>query len=232
MATGDIPNRKHTVRAFDEDLSELTGKVVSMGGLVERQLAASIEALVQRDSEAADRVIAADDRIDELEEEIDHLAIRLLATRQPLAVDLRVIAMALKITNDLERMGDYAVNIAKRIKRINVHDQVKPFLTIPLMAGICQSMVKDVLDAYIERDDAKALEVWHRDPEVDEYYDQLFRELLTYILEDPRLTGSCIDLMFVAKNLERIGDHCTNIAEKIHYMVHGDELNRPRSEVP
>ena len=232
MAGEHLPTRRHTVRAFDEDLKELTAMVVSMGGLVERQLAASIEALVQRDSEAAERVIADDDRVDELEEEIDHLAIRLLATRQPLAVDLRVIAMALKITNDLERMGDYAVNIAKRVKRINVHDQVKPFITIPLMAKICQSMLKDVLDAYVERDDAKALEVWHRDPEVDEYYDQLFRELLTYILEDPRLTGSCVDLMFVAKNLERIGDHCTNIAEKIHYMVHGDELNRARSEVP
>lgn len=228
----EIQAGKHTVRGFDEDLAELTGKVVAMGGLVERQLAAVIGALKERSSEAAERVIAADDEIDALETEIDHLVIRVLAKRQPLAVDLRVVAMALKITNDLERMGDYSVSIAKRVRRINVHEQLKPFITIPLMADICKEMLKDVLDAYIERDDKKALAVWHRDPEVDEYYNQLFRELLTYILEDARLTGVCIDLMFVAKNLERIGDHCTNIAEKIHYMVHGDELHRPRSEMP
>jgi phosphate transport system protein len=232
MTTGELPVRKHTVRAFDEELAELTRKVVTMGGLVESQLAAAIDALLERDSEAADAVVRGDDRIDALENEIDQLAIRLLAIRQPLAVDLRVIAMALKVTNDLERMGDYAANIAKRVKRINVHEQLKPFITIPLMADICKGMVKDVLDAYIERDDEKALDVWHRDPDVDEYYNQLFRELLTYILEDAKLTSVCIDLMFVAKNLERIGDHCTNIAEKIHYMVHGDQLQRPRSEAP
>ncbi|MFO1074573.1 MAG: phosphate signaling complex protein PhoU [Geminicoccaceae bacterium] len=229
---GDVPVRRHTVRGFDEDLAELTGKVVAMGGLVERQLGASVEALMHHDSAAAEQVIADDDQVDALEEAIDRLAIRLLATRQPLAVDLRVVAMALKITNDLERMGDYAVNIAKRVRRIAVQPQIKPFLTIPLMAGICRAMLKDVLDAYIERDDRKALAVWHRDPEVDDYYDQLFRELLAQTLAEPRQTGVCVDLMFVAKNLERIGDHATNIAEKIHYMVHGDELNRPRSEVP
>ena len=141
-----------------------------------------------------------------------------------MAIDLRVIAMALKISNDLERMGDYATNIAKRTRRINVHQPLKPLITIPLMAGICRSMVKDVLDAYIERDDRKAMEVWHRDPEVDDYYNQLFRELLTYILEDPKLTGVCIDLMFVAKNLERIGDHATNVAEMVYYAATGSYL--------
>ena len=229
---GDVPVRRHTVRGFDEDLAELTGKVVAMGGLVERQLGASIAALMQHDSAAAEQVIGDDNGVDALEEAIDRLAIRLLATRQPMAVDLRVVAMALKITNDLERMGDYAVNIAKRVRRITVQPQIKAYLTIPLMAGICGSMLKDVLDAYIERDDRKALAVWRRDREVDDYYDQVFRELVAYTLEDPKLTSVCVDLMFVAKNLERIGDHATNIAEKIHYMVHGDELNRPRSEVP
>ena len=229
---GDVPVRRHTVRGFDEDLAELTGKVVAMGGLVERQLGASIAALMQHDSAAAEQVIGDDNGVDALEEAIDRLAIRLLATRQPMAVDLRVVAMALKITNDLERMGDYAVNIAKRVRRITVQPQIKAYLTIPLMAGICGSMLKDVLDAYIERDDRKALAVWRRDREVDDYYDQVFRELVAYTLEDPKLTSICVDLMFVAKNLERIGDHATNIAEKIHYMVHGDELNRPRSEVP
>ena len=232
MADLESPARKHTVRSFDEDLTELSGKIVTMGGLVERQLLAAVEALVSRDSEAADRVVRYDREVDELEEQVDQLAIRLLATRQPLPVDLRTVAMALKISNDIERIGDYATNIAKRAKRINVHDPLKPLVTIPLMAQICRGMVKDVLDAYIERDAEKALEVWRRDPEVDEYYNQLFRELLTYILEDPKLSGVCVDLMFVAKNLERIGDHATNIAEKVYYMVHGDQLSRARSTAP
>jgi phosphate transport system protein len=233
MAEGDLHLRKHTVRSFDEDLAELTRLIATMGGLVEQQVAASVEALTKRDSEAAERVVSQDDRVDELEQQIDQLAIRLLAIRQPLAVDLRVIAMALKISNDLERTGDYAVNIAKRVKRINVHEQLKPFITIPLMAEICEGMLKDVLDAYIERDGEKALEVWRRDPDVDEYYNQLFRELLTYILEDPKLTGVCIDLMFVAKNLERIGDHATNIAETVHYAVRGESLpdDRPKADM-
>ena len=232
MAEFEGVARKHTVKSFDEDLGDLSGKIVAMGGLVERQLIDAVEALVQRDSAAAERVVQDDRRVDELEEQVDQLAIRLLATRQPMAVDLRTVAMALKISNDIERIGDYASNIAKRIKRINVHDPLKPFITIPLMAQICASMVKDVLDAYIERDADKALHVWRRDPEVDEYYNQLFRELLTYILEDPKLTGVCIDLMFVAKNLERIGDHATNIAEKVYYIVHGDQISRTRSDAP
>jgi phosphate transport system protein len=232
MADVDSASRKHTVRSFDDDLKELSGKIVAMGAMVERQLTAAIDALVKRDSEAADRVVQDDDLVDDLEEQVDQLAIRLLATRQPLAVDLRSVAMALKISNDIERIGDYATNIAKRVKRINIHEPLKPFITIPLMAQICGQMVKDVLDAYIERDGHRALAVWRRDPEVDEYYNQLFRELLTYILEDPKLTGVCIDLMFVAKNLERIGDHATNVAEKVYYIVHGDQLHRTRSEAP
>lgn len=232
MPLNEVPPRRHTVRSFDEELGELTSKITEMGGLVERQLALSIEALVDRDSALAEQVVAADDAIDDLEEEIDRLAIRILATRQPMAVDLRVVAMAPKISNDLERVGDYAANIAKRVRRINVQEQLKPFVTIPLMADICKGMVRDVLDAYIEQDDEKALDVWQRDPEVDEYYNQLFRELVTFMVEDPKLAGTCIDLLFVAKNLERIGDHATNIAEKIHYMIHGATLHRPRSATP
>ena len=228
----DIETRKHTVRAFDGDLADLSGRIMAMGGIVERQLANAVHALVQRDSEGAERVIRDDLEVDRIEEQVDELAVRVLATRQPMAVDLRTVVMALKISNDLERIGDYATNIAKRVKRINVHDPIKPFITIPLMAEICRAMVKDVLDAYVERDAQKALKVWSRDPEVDEYYDQLFRELVTYILEDPKLTGACVDLMFVAKNLERIGDHATNIAEKVYYMVHGDQLSRARSTAP
>jgi phosphate transport system protein len=230
--TERLHEQRHTMRAFDDDLTNLTGKIVAMGGRVEHQLAASIQALVERDSAAAEQVVLEDDAVDELEEQIDQLVVRMLATRQPMAVDLRLIAMGLKIANDLERMGDYATNIAKRIKRINVQEPLKPFVTLPLMAQICSGMVKDVLDAYIERDDEKALEVWSRDPEVDEYYNQLFRDLLNYIVEDPKLTGVCIDLMFVAKNLERIGDHATNIAEKVYYIVRGELLHRARSAAP
>ena len=228
----DIETRKHTVRAFDEDLADLSGRIMAMGGIVERQLANAVHALAQGAAEGAARAIREDRGVDRIEEQVDERAVRVPATRQPMAVDLRTVVMALKISNDLERIGDYATNIAKRVKRINVHDPIKPFITIPLMAEICRAMVKDVLDAYVERDAQKALKVWSRDPEVDEYYDQLFRELVTYILEDPKLTGACVDLMFVAKNLERIGDHATNIAEKVYYMVHGDQLSRARSTAP
>jgi phosphate transport system protein len=137
MADADNAARRHTVRSFDEDLKELSGKIVAMGAMVERQLTAAIDALVKRDSEAADRVVQDDDLVDDLEEQVDQLAIRLLATRQPVAVDLRTVTMALKISNDIERIGDYATNIAKRVKRINVHEPLKPFITIPLMAQIC-----------------------------------------------------------------------------------------------
>src|SRR5689334_21250266 len=146
----DIEARKHTVRAFDEDLAELSGRIMAMGGIVERQLANAVHSLVQRDSEGAEQVIRDDLEVDRIEEQADELAVRVLATRQPMAVDLRTVAMALKISNDLERIGDYATSIAKRVKRINVHDPIKPFITIPLMAEICGAMVKDVLDAYVE----------------------------------------------------------------------------------
>ena len=202
-----------------------------MGGLVEQQIARAIEALVNRDVEQANRVIEHDDQIDLMEEEIDQFAIRLLATRQPMAVDLRLIAMAMKISNDLERIGDYATNIAKRCERLAKEPPVKPLYTIPRMAQISQAMVKDVLDAYVERDTDKAIAVWRRDDEVDDMFTSLFRELLTYMMEDAHNISPCIDLIFVAKNLERIGDHATNIAEKIHYIIHGQRINRMPSSV-
>lgn len=217
---------EHIVKSYDQQINLLTRKIIEMGGVVEQQLAAAIEALVNRDAELATRVIEQDDRVDELEEEIDTLAIRLFATRQPMGVDLRLIAMAMKVSNDLERIGDYAANIAKAAGRLARLPPVKPLYTIPRMAQIAQEMVKGVLDAYVERDAQKALAAWHRDDEVDEMYNSLFRELVTYMIEDPRHISACIDLMFVAKHIERIGDHSTNIAEKIHYMVHGQRINR------
>jgi phosphate transport system protein len=225
-----MPN-DHTVKSYDQQINLLTRKIIEEGGLVEQQLAAAIDALVSRNVEQAARVIEQDDRVDDLEEEIDTLAIRLLATRQPMAVDLRLIAMAMKVSNDLERIGDYATNIAKAAARLAKAPPLKPLYAIPRMAQIAQEMVKGVLDAYVERDTQKVLAVWHRDDEVDDMYNSLFRELVTYMLEDPRNISTCIDLLFVAKHLERIGDHTTNIAEKIHYMIHGERINRMPASV-
>jgi len=216
----------HIVKSYDQEITLLTRKVLEMGGLVEHQIASAIDVLVRRDVEDAARVVAADDQIDRMEEAIDQHAIRLLATRQPMAVDLRVIAMAMKIANDLERIGDYAANIAKRCTRLAASPPIKPLYTIPRMAQITQAMLKDVLDAFVERDVAKAIAAWHRDDEVDDMYTSVFRELLTYMIEDPRNISPCLDLIAVAKHLERMADHATNIAEKIHYMIHGQRMNR------
>jgi phosphate transport system protein len=215
---------QHTVKSYDQELNLLARRITEMGGLVETQISAAVDALVQRNTELADEVIRRDDDVDRLEEEIDQLAIRILATRQPVAVDLRLIVMALKISNDLERIGDYAVNMARRCYQLVEQPAVRPLHTIPRMAQIAQAMVKDVLDAYGERDVTKAIAVWHRDDEVDDLYTSLFRELLTYMLEDPRNISACTHLLFIAKNIERIGDHATNIAEKIHYMIHARPL--------
>ena len=226
---GGAPPRKHLVRSYDEDLNRLSSLITRMGGIAERHVAMAMEALVERDETKAGEVVAGDPEVDALEEEIDQTAIRLFATRQPMAVDLRVIAMALKISNDLERISDYAKGIAKRARRLNDHPPLKPFVTLPAMAEQVQDMVKQVLDAFVDRNAEKAMEVWRQDQDVDAYYDSLFRELITFILEDPRKTSVCIDLLFIAKNLERIGDHATNIAEKIHYVVHGVQVNRQRA---
>lgn len=221
--------RRHTVSSFDQELTDLTNRIVQMGAHAERQIALALEALVERDDALAEQVIEGDKAVDRLEEEIDQRAIRMLATRQPMAVDLRVIAMSLELSNDLERISDYAKGIAKRSRRLSSAPPLERLVTIPRMAAVVQAMLEDVLDAYIDRNAEKAMEVWHRDQAVDDQYNRLFRELITFILEDPRTTSTAIDLLFVAKNIERMGDHATNIAEKIHYMVHGVQINRPRS---
>lgn len=230
-ANAQVTPSKHIVRSFDEDLRDLTTRIASMGAAAERQVADALSALVERDFEMATRVMQGDDAVDQLEEEIDQAVVKLLATRQPMAVDLRVIAMALKISNDLERMSDYAVSIAKRSQRLAEQPELPAMLRVPRIGEICLAMFKDVLDAYVERDVDKARKVIERDREVDELYNSLFRELVTYMLEDPRTISRCIDLLFIAKNLERIGDHATNIAEKIDYMIHGTQINRPRHEL-
>jgi len=218
----------HIVRAYDEELSRLANIIAQMGGLAETQLAAAIQAVVQRDSELAARTVQDDVKVDRLEEEVDAFSVRLLALRQPVARDLRTIVTALRIAAELERIADYAKNVAKRAIALNQVPAVRPVHAVPRMGALVQAMIKDVLDAYIEHDAAKARQVWQRDEEVDEMYNSLFRELLTYMMEDARSITTCTHLLFIAKNIERIGDHTTNVAELIHYQVTGSRLSEAR----
>ncbi|MBT4491116.1 MAG: phosphate signaling complex protein PhoU [Rhodospirillaceae bacterium] len=214
---------EHIVKSFDEELLKLDNLVVEMGGLAESQLADAIAALVRRDIELAGRVVEQDKRIDAIENEIHGFVLRLLATRQPVAVDLRIILASLKISSSLERIGDYAKNIAKRTTTIaKVPAMGGTAQSIARMTGVVQGMIKNVLDAYIGRDVDMAADVRARDEEVDQMHTSLFRELLTYMMEDPRNITPATHLLFTAKNVERIGDHVTGIAEQIHFMVAGE----------
>lgn len=215
---------EHIVTAYDEELQRVASTVSQMGGMAEAQLADAIRSLKERDTDLAQEVIFKDDEIDRLEEDINEMCIRVLALRQPMALDLREIVAALKISSDVERIADYATNVAKRSIVLSRTPPVKPLKTIPRMAKITQEMIKNVLDAFLERDSDKAIEVWLRDHDVDDMYTSLFRELLTYMMEDPRNISPCTHLLFVAKNIERIGDHATNIAETIHFLVKGTRL--------
>src|SRR5712671_3001668 len=219
---------EHIIKSYDEELRRLNNTITQMGGLGESQLAAAIEAVVKRDSELAARVVEGDARVDQLEREVDGLVVRLLALRQPMARDLREILAALRIASDLERICDYAANVAKRSIVLNQSPPVKPVYTLPRMVRLAQALTKDVLDAYVARDADKALVVWARDEELDEMYSSLFRELLTYMMEDPRNITASTHLLFMAKNIERIGDHATNIAETVYFLVHGKPLNQAR----
>jgi phosphate transport system protein len=219
---------EHIVKSYDEELSRLNNMIVEMGGLAEAQLSAAIDAVAKRDSELAAGVVEGDVQVDELQREIDNLAIRLLALRQPMARDLREIFAATKIGADLERICDYAANVAKRSIALAQTPPIQPVHALPRMGTLALALVKDVIDAYVERDADKALDVWRRDEELDEMYSSLFREFLTYMMEDPRNIGACTHLLFMAKNIERIGDHATNIAEDLYYLVHGTPLTEVR----
>ena len=219
---------EHIVKSYDEELSRLNKIIVEMGGLAESQLASAIDSVVQRDSDLAARVVEADAAVDQLERDLDNLAIRLLALRQPMARDLREIVVALKIASDLERICDYAANVAKRSIALSQAPPIQPVYALPRMGRLALLLVKDVIDAYVERDPDKALAVWNRDEELDEMYASIFREFLTYMMEDPRNIGACTHLLFMAKNIERIGDHATNIAENLYYLVHGTPLTQAR----
>lgn len=219
---------QHIVQKYDEELKKLSTLIVQMGGLAESQLASAVEAIVKRDSELAGKVVDGDVKIDALRSQVDDFAIELLARRQPMAADLRVIVAALRISSEIERIGDYAKNVAKRAVALNQAPLVRPVHAIPRMAALVQALIKDTLDAYITDDATKADAVWARDEEVDELYTSLFRELLTYMMEDPRSITPCTHLLFIAKNIERIGDHATNIAELIHYAVKGEVMKEDR----
>ena len=219
---------QHTVRSFDEQLKLLKHLIVQMGGLAEEELENAITALTRRDTALAESTVGSDKHLDGLEQEVANLAIRILALRQPMASDLREIVSALKISSDLERMGDYAKNVAKRAIALNQLPPVKPAGSIPRMARLVQGIIKDTLDSYVERDPERAVDAWRRDEEVDEMYTSVFRELLTYMMEDPRNITACTHLLFIAKNIERIGDHATNIAEIVHYLVLGQQIDRAR----
>jgi phosphate transport system protein len=222
-------NSEHTIKAFDTELQDLARMVAEMGGLAEKEISDSVDALATRDSELARRVITIDAMIDALQHEIEDKAILTIARRQPMAVDLREIVSALRVANDLERIGDLAKNIGKRVIALNGEfPPPKLIRGVEHMAELVLSQLKDVLDAYGRRDVAKAVVVWKGDEEVDAMCTSLFRELLTYMMEDPRNISFCIHLMFCAKNIERMGDHATNIAETVHYMIEGRPIGEPR----
>lgn len=227
-------SREHTVKSFSEELASLSAAVAHMGGLAEQQLAQAVQAISRRDSGLAEKTIADDTLIDELEVQIETDSVRVLALRQPMAQDLREVVSAVKISSDLERVGDLSKNIAKRTLLLNKEEPVRLTKGSTHMGRMVLTQLKDVLDAFSSRDAEKALAVWGRDEEIDELYNSLFRELLTYMMEDPRTIGSCAHLLFVAKNLERIGDHATNVAEIVYYLVVGKRLDdeRPKGDMP
>lgn len=218
----------HIVKSFDDELNKLSDLVSRMGGLAEAQIENAIEALQKRDSEGATQAIEDDRKIDALQVEIEDLAIQMIARRQPLAGDLRHTVAGLKVAPLIERIGDYAKNIGRRTLALNQSPPIKPLFTIPRMGRMARTMVQDVLDAFSNNDVEKARAVWERDAELDDMYDSLFRELLTYMMEDPRSITACTHLLFVARNIERIGDIATNIAEVVHYQVEGQTLSEDR----
>ena len=219
----------HTVSAYDDELKELTGHVAEMGGLAERMLDRGVQALMRTDVVTARQVVEDDNKLDDLQRLIEELAVSLIARRQPMASDLREIVAALRISNDLERVGDLAKNIARRSLAIDG----APFnrrlgLGVEHLAELASHQIRKVLDAYTSQDVDLAMKVWQQDEEIDALYTSLFRELLTYMMEDPRKISLCTHLLFCAKNIERIGDHATNIAETVHYLVTGEQPDEER----
>jgi phosphate transport system protein len=224
---------QHTVKAFDSDLQELARMVAEMGGLAEREVADAVDALARRDTALAQRVTAADAQVDALQREIEEKSVLTIARRQPVASDLREVVGALRLANDLERIGDLAKNIAKRVIALNGEfPPPKLIRGVEHMTVLLLGQLKAVLNAYARRNVAEAMVVWRGDEEIDAVCTSVFRELLTYMMEDPRNITFCIHLLFCAKNIERMGDHATNIAETVHYIIEGRPIadQRPKGD--
>ncbi len=223
----------HTVKAFDDELDQLRALIAQMGGLAEAAITDSMHALMQQDRAAAARIVENDKKIDALEADAERMAVQIIALRAPMADDLRAVVAALKIAGVVERIGDYAKNIAKRVPVIEESPKIEPLSLLPEMARIASEMVRNVLDAFAARDAEKAVAVCERDRAVDDFYNSIFRTLLTFMMENPHNITPATHLLFIAKNLERIGDHATNVAEMVYFAATGTHLaERPRGEDP
>ncbi|HVL78574.1 MAG TPA: phosphate signaling complex protein PhoU [Sphingomicrobium sp.] len=214
----------HTLKAFDEDLDRLRALISQMGGLAEHAIQEAMRCLVQKDVEGAQKVVENDAKLDALEIETERRVVQLIALRAPMAGDLREAVAALKISGVVERIGDYAKNIARRVPKVEHAGKIEPLSLLPEMARIATEMVHDVLNAFVERDAEAAVRVVERDNAVDDFYDSVFRTLLTHMMENPNNIGHSAHLLFVAKNLERVGDHATNIAEMVYYAATGEHM--------
>ena len=223
----------HTVKGYDKDLESLSRKIAEMDGIAEKMLVDSLDALTSFNVDLGQKVVASDSRLDALQREVEELAVLTIARRQPMAIDLREIVAAIRIAGDLERVGDLAKNIAKRTVKIAVEARLpRAIIGLKHMGEIATLQLKDVLDAYSQRDFDRARSVWNRDAELDALEDSVFRDLLTFMLEDPRNISFCAHLLFCSKNIERAGDHATNIAETVHYLVTGANLPVDRPKGP
>jgi phosphate transport system protein len=221
-------SHEHIIKSYDAELTRLLTEITRMGQLAREQLALAAAAVEERNSDLAARVVEGDNAIDALEHDVSHDVLRLLALRQPIARDLRDVLAALRIAADIERIGDYAANVAKRAIALNQNAPMRPAAALPHLAQVAGAMLSDVLDAYRRSDADAAVEVWKRDVQLDTLYTAMFRELLTYMMEDPRNITPCTHLLFMAKNIERIGDHATNIAENVYFLVHAKPLVEER----
>jgi phosphate transport system protein len=217
-------SREHTLKAFDEDLDRLRALIAEMGGLAEHSIGEAMRCLVQRDVDGAARIVEDDQKLDRLEMETERRVVQLIALRAPMAGDLRDAIAALKISAVVERIGDYAKNIARRVPQLQDAGQIEPLSLLPEMARISMQMVHDVLNAFVNRDSEAAIKVAERDQAVDDFYDSIFRTLLTFMMQNPNNIGQCAHLLFVAKNLERVGDHATNIAEMVYFAATGEQM--------
>ncbi len=216
--------QQHTVKAFDQDIGQLRGLISQMGGLAESAIAQSMVALQRGDTDLADRIRQDDRRIDAIEAEVERTAVRIIALRAPMANDLREVVAALKIAGVVERIADYAKNIAKRVPQLESDHRIEPVSMLPAMARMAADMVTDVLNAFAARDPEAALAVCERDHALDDFYDSIFRTLVTYMVENPKTISQCAHLLFIAKNLERIGDHATNVAEMVYFAATGTRM--------